>query len=233
MREGVEILYLAWNRREFVGLTWRLLIANTDWGMVDKLTVYDDGSEDGTLEFLRERIGDCPVEHELRESNLRAPAAIMNHFLATQRSPFMVKLDCDIAVPPDWLPTMVRVMRENPKLVLLGSEAGQTRLPDGEEKHRAERCSHIGGVGLMRTAPLQALPPIPARGLFGWTEHQQRHNIPRAWITPDLMMPQLDRVPTEPWISYSQEYIRKGWQRDWGPYPRERTEFYDWIEECR
>lgn len=233
MREGIEVLYLTFNRLHFTGLTWRLLVENTDWGLVDKLTVYDDGSEDGTLEFMRENISLCPVEHELRETDLRSPPAVMNHFLAERRSTFFAKIDNDICCPPGWLGEMLRVMRENQSLSLLGSEVGQTKLPGEGERRRALRCSHIGGVGLMRTQTFSDLPPIPSRGHFGFTEFQVRHNISRAWISPDLMMPQIDRVPVEPWLSYTQDYIDRGWNRDWGPYPRERTEYWDWIEECR
>ena len=230
---GIEILYLTYNRLNFTGLTWMLLMENTDWDLVDRLTVYDDGSEDGTLEFMREHIFDCPVEHELREGNFRSAPAIMNHFLATERAPLFAKVDSDICCPPGWLWDLFRVMRSNPDLILLGSEAGQTRLPEGNERHSFQRCSHIGGVGLMRTGYLQALPPIPSRGYFGWTEHQSRHRIPRGWICPDLMMPQIDRVPVEPWRSYTEEYIDRGWNRNWGHYGRERTCYWDWIKECR
>lgn len=225
----IEILYMAWNRLNFTGLTWPLLIQNTDWSLVKKLTVYDDGSEDGTLEYLRERIGDCPVEHELRESDMRSPPAVMNHFLATHREPLFAKIDNDICCPPRWLNDLAAVMEANEKTMLLGSEVGQTYTRRDGEAHSVRRCSHIGGVGLMRTLAFINNPPIPSRGRFGFTEWQLRYQIPRGWIQPDLMMPQIDRIPAEPWRTYTKEYVDRGWSRDWGHYPNAEASWWSWI----
>ena len=48
-------------------------------------------------------------------------------------------------------------------------------------------------------------------GYHGFTEHQWRYNPRRGWITPDLMVCLLDRVPIEPWMSLSEEYATKNW----------------------
>lgn len=226
---SVEILYLAWNRLQFTSQTWRLLMCNTNWKLVKKLTVYDDGSEDGTLEFLREHIGDCPVEAELRLSDMRSPPAIMNHFLATERTELFFKLDNDICCPRKWLDIMLSVMRDNPEIDLLGVEPGMAE-PDSERVgHGFQPSSHIGGVGLMRTKFFTDNPPIPERGRFGFGDIQDRYNPVRGWITPDLMMPQLDRVPIEPWKSLSAEYVRKGWQRNWPSWEMSLSQYWDWM----
>lgn len=231
MSEGVEILYLAWNRREYTALTWEKLVLNTNWSLVTNVTVYDDGSSDGTLEFLREHIADCPVHTELRISNLRSPPAIMNHFLATERAPLFVKLDNDIAVPPKWLDRLYGVMQANPDVVLLGAEAGQTVLPERKSVYGFQEASHIGGIGMMRTRALQELPEIPSRGRFGFTEWQERYDVKRGWITPDLMMPQLDRISGEPWVTHKREYVERGWSRDWPLYAEPSGVFWKWIKE--
>ncbi len=233
MMANVEILYTAWNRLNFVGLTWALLMNNTDWTKVRKLTVYDDGSEDGTLELLRDKVLKCPVECELRETDLRSPPAIMNHFFAEKRAPLVAKIDSDICCPPGWLTALMSVMKKEPRLELLGSEAGQTRRPTEDDKgYTWTGSSHIGGVGLFRTSAFEKYPAIPSRGYFGFGDWQTRYRLVRGWITPDLMMPQIDRVPVEPWLSYTKEYVDKGINRNWGSYPRDATSYWDWIQEC-
>src|SRR5215510_6826063 len=63
----IEILYCAWNRLEFTRATFELLRRNTDWKRISRLVVYDDGSRDGTAEFLDEAITAVPVDYrELR-----------------------------------------------------------------------------------------------------------------------------------------------------------------------
>lgn len=229
----IEILYLAYNRLDFTGLSWHLLMQNTDWGLVDKVTVYDDGSEDGTLELLREKVPQCPVECELRETDLRSPPAIMNHFLAERRAEFFAKIDNDIACPPLWLNRLLTVMQSDSRLELLGSEAGQTKREPEATEFDWTGCSHIGGIGLMRTKSFhtKGRPPIPSRGRFGFTEWQERYRLVRGWIIPDLMIPQIDRVPTEPWRTLTQQYIENGWSRDWGHYPKDSHCFWDWCQE--
>jgi hypothetical protein len=61
----VDLLYLAFNRLAFTRLTFETLLANTDWNLVDRLLVYDDGSEDGTRAYLDAAIGGCPVDWHL------------------------------------------------------------------------------------------------------------------------------------------------------------------------
>lgn len=53
-------------------------------------------------------------------------------------------------------------------------------------------------------------------GRSGFSEWQHTYQPVRGWIRPDLPVALLDRVPLEPWLSLSQEYIANGWQRPQG-----------------
>lgn len=209
--------------------TWSWMVAHTNWDLVSKLVVYDDGSEDGTLEFLRERTAkgkiryhhrDIPIE--LRVSDLRSPPAIMNHYLATSEADAFMKVDNDIALPAGYLDKMASVLAAHPEIDLLGMEAGMVAMQGRDGKvfdgYDIEPCSHIGGVGLMRVSGFKSRPEIPSRGRYGFTDFQTRYDVPRAWIIPDIDCPQLDRLPFEPWVSLTEDYIEKGWNRVWTKY---------------
>src|SRR5688572_19222166 len=219
-------------------MTWRWMIAHTAWELVDRLVVYDDSSEDGTLEFLREAVEAAPITAELRLSDLRSPPAIMNHYLATTEADMFAKIDNDIALPPAWLNRMRNVLRNHPEVEVLGMEAGMTRMPgrDGAplKSHGARECSHIGGVGLFRVHPFRNTMRgrIPERGRFGWTEYQDRYSVRTAWIDPDLPVVQLDRIPEEPFVSLAEEYVARGWSRSWPKMDVTWCEpFYSWVME--
>ena len=57
----IDILYVGWNRLEFTKATFEALKANTDWSLVRHLHIHDDGSTDGTREWLRDAWIGMPV----------------------------------------------------------------------------------------------------------------------------------------------------------------------------
>ena len=59
----------------------------------------------------------------------------------------------------------------------------------------------------MRVESFLRRPPIGARGRFGFTEWQHKHEPVRGWITPGLAVAQLDLIPEEPWASLAAEYV--------------------------
>lgn len=225
-----DILYLAFNRFEFTEITFSWLLENTNWDLVDRLIVYDDGSHDGTREWLRENIRDCPQEHYLRETRLMSPVAVMNDYVKKSDSKWFCKIDSDICLPPSWLEAMTSVI-DNHDLDLLGMEAGMSGTPEdgwGGSYGINTDCSHIGGVGFMRTSAIRRYPhPIP-NGRFGWTESQHKFKRKSAWIAPDLRMASLDKVPLEPFVSLTEKYKNEGKhiQRHWEPYPIENAHYY-------
>lgn len=241
----LDVLFVAWNRLEFTRAALELLLANTDWTLVRRLVVIDDGSTDGTAEYLQDALayvtGDWGVEVVFHRTEGLGPPAIMNLYVQTLAAgaATFAKIDNDIAVPPGWLPAMLDVHARS-GVELLGMEAGRLGVP-GRDEHPEpqepagygwEACSHIGGVGLMALAAFTARHPIPGKRnrRFGFTEWQDRWDVPRAWIYPDLLVPQLDRVPLEPWRSLSREYVGRGWQREWPDYsPAWMRPYFDWL----
>lgn len=217
---SLDILYLAWNRLKYTEASFQALLENTDWSLVRRLVVIDDASTDGTREYLDAAITACPADYSLTMLGYGSPVRSMLHYLDEDPADVFAKIDNDVAVPPGWLNTMTGVLAEHPRLELLGMEAGMTWVAgrDGVEWdgiYRPQPCSHIGGIGLIRRSVFDHRPLMSPNGRFGWTEFQHDFLPSRAWISPDLPLVALDRLPMEPWASLSEEYVELGWQRRW------------------
>lgn len=227
---AVDVLYLAWNRREFTRASIDALAANTDWSEVETLYVHDDGSSDGTRKLLRLWMLDNPVTCKVvfHDKRMGSPVAVMNWYLDQPGDNDFVKLDSDIVVCPGWLTETLRMGYLNPGYDAIGITPweGPPRRPP-HPKRGILRNSHIGGVGLIRRRMFAQCRPVP-RGRFGWTEHQHNHDFQVGWLKPDMPCFELDRLPVEPWVTHATRYVAKGWAREWPKYAAESHAYWDW-----
>jgi hypothetical protein len=147
-----------------------------------------------------------------------------------------VKVDNDVCVPPGWLPVLLSVAHRHPRVELLGMEAGWTGVRErrrGHNRYSVNEAKHIGGVGLMRTRAFEVRRPVPLslgkNGRAGFTIWQHRFHLRAGWVTPDLEVVQLDRIPEEPWQTLSERYVELGWARAWEPYTLDMKGWWKWV----
>lgn len=215
------------------------MVANTDWTKVARIIVYDDGSEDGTSDYLihaLEQMNARP-ETQFRETKRLGPVAILMDYVLLGGTDVFARIDNDTMVPPGWLGECLGLLDANPTVDLLGIEARSDVAPAGSPPRTVYDGHYIGGIGLMHRRAFRqmaALRPLPhvdgAASRFGFEEWQgSRGDIRKVWIQPPLPVCLLNRVPFEPWASLSREYVEKAWQRAWPePYAANRTDLWEW-----
>jgi glycosyltransferase involved in cell wall biosynthesis len=213
----IDVVFLACNRLEFTKASYSALKANTDWSKA-RLIVYDDGSSDGTAEWLAAQ---GPVIH----TRLGSPVAVMDHYLRTGATKYWAKIDNDIVVPPGWLDECQRVMDEHLELELLGIEAF-CPLEGGPRSYR--KSQFIGGIGLFRRSAWMDRPPMVANGRFGFTDWQTKNDLKTGWINPSLKVILLNKLHMAPWATLSDIYEANKWQRNLGRYTDADAPLYDW-----
>lgn len=231
-----DILFTAWNRRAFTEASFEQLFANTNWDLVDRLFVHDDGSTDGTCEYLGETCerlngGRLDLEVVFDDRRLDGPVAAMNWYLDLIWPGFgsFVKIDSDYVVCPGWLDEIKTVADANRDIDVIGfaPQLGPAVAPPAPRELVPSRF--IGGIGLIRHRIFEGCRPVSG-GRQGWWAFQTRHrNVTKAWVRPDLPMFELDRLPIEPWATLSRGYIAAGWQRDWGPYDASTANYWEWF----
>jgi hypothetical protein len=241
----VDILFLSWNRRAFTAAALDALTKNTEWALVGSLTMIDDCSTDGTWDLVRDRSdGAASLFAYQTPGHVGSPVELMNRYLNLcdktarvrhacewpephdiRRSDIFVKLDNDVIVPPGWLGDALELMDKHPEVDLLGIEPGVGPRPELTRSARSIvprdrrgiiRAEFIGGIGLMRRRAFEGRERPPAAGRFGFGHWQERNpDLVKAWIAPGLQLFLLNRLPIEPWVTLSRDYVAKGWQRDW------------------
>jgi hypothetical protein len=234
----VDLLFLTWNRAEFTEVALGCLARNTNWRLVNRLVVYDDGSDQDQLEQIVAAVpgpADIGVPIDFRHTVGLGPPGVMLDYLGHDPTEVFVKIDNDIAVPGGWLEALTGVWED--RLDLLGMEIGMPRglsslpWPEEEAARTWEPCRNIGGVGMMRSsALLRQHPPLKPNGRFGFTEYQHTHKTASGWIFPEINAPCLDRVPVDPFASWSAGYVERGWQREWWQYPQTADRYWSWLK---
>ena len=211
----VDLLYLAWNRLEFTKETFTTLLSNTDWQYVQKLFVFDDGSQDGTGEWLENQIRQVPVKTCFVSGTFGSHVAALSHFIDLSDSPILAKVDNDAMVPPGWLHQSLSVFDRHPELSLLGIEALYPINDDPFVERSFTPSASLDGLGLFRRQIFGDSRPTPFNTYYGFAEwiEAQKHIIVCGWLTPAISVFLLDRLPFEPWKSLSASYIERGWQR--------------------
>jgi hypothetical protein len=232
---AVDILFLSWNRAEFTEVALDCLVHNTNWRMVRRLVIYDDGSEPEQLGVISRCVpspGDVAVPVDVRHTRRLGPPGVMLDYLRHDPAEVFVKIDNDIAVPELWLEDLSSAWGAD--IELLGMEVGHPHgfKPEGVidyGRHVFVPARHIGGVGMMRAEAFLSRRSMRPDGRNGFTEWQHTHQPRRGWIFPEINAPCLDRLPIEPFVSLSKEYERRGWQRPWWKYPLDADRYWDWL----
>jgi hypothetical protein len=237
----IDIFFLSYGRSEFTKASWAALQENTDWSRIRDLYVYTDGFEmDFPLLPVRKEPVICP-------DRCGGPVAITNRYLDdTGANPveMFAKIDNDLILCPGWLEECCQVMDRHREVDLLGVEPTpfynareqvnwffrfQGLHLNGSER-RAEKCRHIGGIGLFRRRAFEGRDRMAADMRLGFTRWQTTHpEVVKAWVWPPLPVFLLDHLPFEPWRSLNLEYEAVGQQRrQWGEYPAQCRMLWEW-----
>lgn len=202
----LDLRFSAKNRLEFTRESLDNLCRNTNWSLVDNFVIYDDGSTDGTLEFLQS----C-VFAEVRQTSFGSGILVANDFISRSEAEFVATLDNDAMVPPGWLGIGLEVLQNNPELQVLGLEQ---RGIKGNPPYTYRPSNSLDGLYIARRSLFEGKSlPGAITPYEGWSQWLKANQIRMGWIVPSLPVFLLDRIPFSPWIDLSQKYEALGWQR--------------------
>lgn len=140
-----SVIILNWNGEAMLRRFLPVVIAHTQLDGVE-IVVADNGSTDGSLEYLRTqsvRIIDLGYNYGFAEG--------YNHAIAQVDSKYVVLLNSDVEVTPNWLDTLLNYARAHGEVAVLQPKvlswhSKQDMLQGKTEKVRFEHAGAAGGM---------------------------------------------------------------------------------------
>lgn len=191
----VPVLMITYGRLEYTKQAIEALL-RSDCGIIH---IYDNGSTDGTQEYLKAFVESDYVRIVLSKSNLGIAGAF-NYFLGvTGHCEFISKVDNDSLIPPDFIAKMLPHMQKadlvQAKHQLIAASGVGTfdewtskMEGDGTTKYN----SFIGGSGIL--CRRRVLTPLPntQNKLMSWRQWQREHPEVRKAFALDCEIELLD-----------------------------------------
>lgn len=196
---NIEIVFLTFNRLELNKISLPALL-DSDPDIDYKVCIYDNGSTDGTVEWLK------TLDHpKIKEINFNSTnegiAPITNRFWKKTKATYIGKVDNDLIVPSGWIKE-VMLRLENAEEEKMGSvtlyhwidewtkDLDEDKMPIITLKNGSKMVlsSHTGGNYLFHRYLIDLLGYVPEnRGLKGgytWWQLQKFGTIKCGYVYP-------------------------------------------------
>jgi len=144
-QKKVSILILTWNKLQFTKRCLKFLENNTTYRNLEVIIV-DNGSKDGTKEFLEKYNGlkGKDFKYILNRSNLGYAAGV-NQGVKECKGDYILLLNNDVYVLKNWLQSMVRIAENDEKVSIVGAKLIYPKT---------KRIQHAGIVFIRKIEPL-------------------------------------------------------------------------------
>ena len=168
----IHLVFITYNRLEYTKLSIASVLADPDEKF--SLTIWDNGSTDGTAEYLKNEVSDERItDIVLSKENIGQTAAI-NEIWSKSKADLLGKLDNDCVMTPGWTKTLAQAHKD---IDNLGVVACWHLFPDEFDyekakskiqtlgKHQILRHPWTCGTGLLiKRKMFEKFGPIQSRG---------------------------------------------------------------------
>lgn len=141
---SVSIVYVTYNRLEYTKISLGALLQDN---VECDLYLWDNGSNDGTIEYLNE-IKDPRIKGRNYSNVNVGPTAAMNYYWGKVKTEYVSKVDNDCKMSPNWTEKLVEAHRDIP---ILGAIAcWHFREQDFLYEIAKEKIQNINGHSIIR-----------------------------------------------------------------------------------
>lgn len=104
----VSVVLPTYNERDNIGPLIETILANLDWPT--QIIVVDDDSPDGTWQVVQEMAANDERIELLRRTDERGLTSALNAGIARARGDVIAWMDCDLSMPPEKLPELLKAL---------------------------------------------------------------------------------------------------------------------------
>lgn len=182
MEKTVEIIYVTHDRLYYTKKTLPVMIENA--GHPFKLTIVDNNSQDGTVEYLKQYENHPYIKAIIYNKENRGLSSVTNDFWKNADCDYVGKVDNDTLLPKDWLKNLLEIQEKNSHLKM-GVIGGIAFRPEDvpltfvKEKliinSSVVRMMHIGGCCyIVRKSVIDTKGFLgdTDKKIHGWTRYQ-------------------------------------------------------------
>jgi glycosyltransferase involved in cell wall biosynthesis len=218
-RPSIDIVYFTFNRIAYTRQTLPALIENAQVPFA--LTIIDNGSTDGTIEYLGEMRAAYPdtIRDIILNVENKGLAGPTNDFWKGSSAEFVGKVDNDTLVPAGWLRRMLEAHEKSDKLGVIGGYHFNLGYVDQDALER--RSVRENGVGLVPDAFIGGccylmrrsvqvrhgfMDVTPGWKTMGWTGYQRglaKKGYVNGYLFPLLLVEHFDDPLSEYNLAFS------------------------------
>jgi len=169
----IDLVFITYNRLHYTKLALRSILANPDEAFT--LTIWDNASTDGTVEYLKNEVNDPRIgDIHFSETNIGQTAAV-NTIWSRSRADLLGKLDNDCLVTPGWTRPLAQAHLDIEKLGVVAcwhffeEDFDEQRAADKIQTfgdHRIFRHPWTCGTGLLiKNDTYRRLGPIESKAM--------------------------------------------------------------------
>ena len=193
----IPVLYTTFNRLDYTRQTLPVLLENTQEGTV---IVIDNGSTDGTVNFLKSLSG---FDLILKEENTGISGAMNTFFEMTEGEKYVAKVDNDTIVPAGGLSDLQDILILAKLEIVQAAHYFFSTLYEDCDALMNKRPSRkvndgnivytkiVGGSGIVFKREI-ITEPLKENGLYGWGNFQYQHREHRRGMYDGVWIDLLD-----------------------------------------
>ena len=169
----IDLVFITYNRLHYTKFALDSILADPD--EMFSLTIWDNGSTDGTIEYLKNEVSDPRIsDMHFSDENIGQTAAV-NTIWSRSKADLLGKLDNDCLMTPGWTKTLAEAHRDIEKLGVVAcwhffEDDFDEKRASGKiqtfGRHRIFRHPWTCGTGLLvKNETYQRLGPIESKAM--------------------------------------------------------------------